>query len=261
MQDKEVIYTKEHGIATIRLNRPRAMNAFTPEMMKDILVSIDDVKKDDNVRALIITGTGRAFCSGADVKAMAARASQAPSDIQDEPGGVNMSLVLRMLDKPVIASVNGLAVGGGFDLACACDIRIASDQARFAELFIRRGLIPAMGGIYFLPRLVGIGKAFELIWTGDMIDAREAERIGLVNKVVPHDELEDATFEFAGKLANGPPLAIQRAKHILYEGLQTDLETSLDQVRSAMVLLMQSEDHKEGVRAFVEKREPLFKGR
>jgi len=151
-------------------------------------------------------------------------------------------------------------VGGGFDLALACDIRIASDRARFAEVFIRRGLIPAMGGTYFLPRLVGIDRACELIWTGDMIDAHEAERIGLVTRVVPHEELEAATWELAMKMAKGPPLAIRMAKRAIYRGLTQDLASALEYVQPLLQALRQTEDHVEGARAFVEKREPLFRG-
>lgn len=174
---------------------------------------------------------------------------------------VMLPVLLQKFEKPVIASVNGVAVGGGLDLACACDVRIASDRARFAEVFIRRGLIPAMGGTFFLPRLVGLDKACLMIWTGDMVDAKEAERIGLVTMVVPHDELETATREIAEKLAKGPPLAIKRAKRAIYDGLDMDLETTLDYVGKLVRELWETEDHKEGARAFVEKREPLFKGK
>ena len=172
-----------------------------------------------------------------------------------------MPLLLHQFEKPIIAAINGVAVGGGLDLALACDIRIASDQARFAEVFIRRGLIPAMGGIFFLPRLVGLDRACQMVWTGDMISAEEAERIGLVTSVVPHEELQSATLELAEKLAKGPPLAIQKAKHAIYQGLGTDLATSLEVARAAVGELSSTEDHAEGARAFVEKREPVFRGR
>lgn len=262
MKYKDIIYTKEEGIATITLNRPDRRNAFSPEMSESINRAVEDAAKDKKVRVLVITGTGRAFCSGADVKAMAERANRQGSE-KDEPEirSEPLHVLLNKFEKPVIAAINGVAVGGGFDLALACDIRIASDRARFAEVFIRRGLIPAMGGIYFLPRLVGIDKACQLIWTGDMIDAREAERIGLVTMVVPHEELESATLELAEKLAKGPPLAIQKAKRNIYRGLGMDLESALEYAASDMKELQQTEDHEEGARAFVEKRQPVFKGK
>ena len=264
MEYEDIIYTKEAGIATITLNRPDKMNSFSPAMNRSINQAVADAAKDDNVRVLVITATGRAFCAGADVKAMAHNA--------DQPGGrkmggspesdnIQLPILLQRFEKPVIAAINGVAVGGGLDFACACDIRIASDKARFAEVFIRRGLIPAMGGIFFLPRLVGIDKACQLIWTGDMIDAKEAERIGLVTKVVPHEELGSATRELAEKLAKGPPLAIKRAKRAIYEGLGMDLQSTLDLVGTLIQELWNTEDHKEGAKAFVEKREPVFKGK
>jgi 2-(1,2-epoxy-1,2-dihydrophenyl)acetyl-CoA isomerase len=260
MEYQDILYTKEGGIAAITLNRPDKRNAFTPEMSDSLYRAIDDAAKDDKVRVLTITGSGQSFCSGADVKAMAQRASQSGGK-SSEGRNMPMGLLLHKFAKPVIAAVNGVAVGGGLDLALSCDIRIASDRARFAEVFIRRGLIPAMGGTYFLPRLVGIDRACLLIWTGDMVDAREAERIGLVTMVVPHDELGSATREVAEKLAKGPPLAIQKAKRAIYEGLKLSLEETLEFVSPFMKELQATEDHKEGARAFVEKREPVFKGK
>lgn len=263
MDYQDIIYTKENGIATITLNRPDKMNAFTPEMMDSMYRAVDDARKDDEIKVLVLTGTGRAFCSGADVKAMAQRLRQ-PDQGQErkipEAERVSLYLLFQKCEKPVIAAVNGVAVGGGLDLACACDIRIASDRARFAELFIRRGMIPAAGGTYFLPRLVGIDKALELIWTGDMVDAKEALRIGLVTMVVPHDELEHATLDLAEKLAKGPSRAIQMSKRVVYEGLDMDLETTLKHVAAAVKEITQTRDHEEGAKAFVEKREPVFRG-
>ena len=167
---------------------------------------------------------------------------------------------MQKCEKPIIAAVNGYAVGAGLDLAMACDIRIASDRARFAELYIRRGILPAEGGTYLLPRLVGIDRACQLIWTGDMIDAKEAERIGLVTTVVPHDDLEITTVELAEKLVKAAPLAIQRSKRAIYEGLNMDLESTMKYIQSLMREIQQSEDYKEGSRAFLEKREPVFRG-
>jgi len=230
MDYQGIIYTKEEGIATITLNRPERMNAFSPEMQDSIYRAIDDAAADDDVRVLVLTGTGRAFCTGADVKAMAEKASQSGGETAKQPEvqRVPLYVLLHQFEKPVICAVNGIAVGGGFDLALGCDIRIASDKATFAEIFIRRGLIPAAGGIYFLPRLVGMDKALQLIWTGDMIDAKEAERIGLVTMVVPHGELGNATRELAEKLAKGAPLAIKKSKRALYVGLENTLQATLD---------------------------------
>ncbi|MFC1965621.1 enoyl-CoA hydratase/isomerase family protein [Chloroflexota bacterium] len=264
MDYKDIIYTKEGGIATITMNRPDRMNSFSPEMSEGLYQAITDAGNDKGVRVLVITGAGRVFCAGGDVKAMSERANkQKGGGREDESARSNarLCLLLQKLDKPVIAAINGVAAGGGFDLACACDIRIASDRARFAEVFIRRGLIPAMGATYFLPRLVGLDRACYLIWTGDMIEAKEAERIGLVTMVVPHEELESTTMELAEKLAKGPPLAIQKAKRAIYEGLGMDLKSTLDYVAVTLKELRKTEDHKEGARAFVEKREPVFKGR
>ncbi|UCH43050.1 MAG: enoyl-CoA hydratase [Dehalococcoidales bacterium] len=264
MDYEDIIYKEENGIATMTLNRPDRMNSFSPAMSDSMYRVVESVAVNDEVRVLVITGAGRAFCAGADVKAMAEGFNR-PTARQERPkeassGRISLHVLMQKCEKPIIAALNGDAVGGGLDLAMACDIRIASEKARFAELYIRRGIVPAAGGTYFLPRLVGIDKACQLIWTGDMIDAKEAERIGLVTMVVPHDELESATLELAEKLAKGPARAIQTSKRAIYDGLDMDLETTLKHVSSLTREIHQSEDHKEGARAFVEKREPVFRG-
>jgi len=266
MDYEHLIYTKEEGIATITLNRPQKLNAFTPAMYQGLSEIIEEVASDDDVRVLVITGKGRAFCVGADVKGLEqglSKHQQAPA--QPEPSADMVRKILTVplwgMDKPVIAAINGIAAGGGLDAACACDIRIASERATFSSVFVRRGIVPTMGGTYFLPRLIGVDKACEMIWTGDLIDAREAERIGLVTKVVPHDELEAATEELALKLVKGPPLAIAKSKRLIYSGLNTDLESALKDVIREYTVLSQTEDHREALRAFLEKREPVFKGR
>jgi len=226
MDYQDVVYTKEGGIATITLNRPDKMNAFTPGISGGIRMAVEEAAKNKP------------------------RMRRVPFAIQ-----------LQKCEKPVIAAINGVAIGHGLDLALACDIRIASDRARLAAAHVRRGMISHGGSTFFLPRLVGIDRACQLIWTGDMIDAREAERIGLVTMVVPHDELESATRELAEKIAKGPSLAIQSAKRAIYEGLEGDLETALEYVDTVFRELLKTEDHKEGTTAFVEKREPFFKGK
>ena len=263
MEYKDIIYKKEGGVATMTLNRPEKMNALSVGMRESMYRVIDDISQDKAVRVLIITGAGRAFCSGMDVQTLndnANRPRNAERPVETTSQSVSVHVLMRKCEKPIIAAINGTAVGAGLDLALACDIRITSDKARFSEIYIRRGLLPAEGGIYLLPRLVGMDKACELIWTGDMIDAKEAERIGLVTRVVPHDELEITTRELAEKLAKAAPLAIQRAKRALYAGLEMDFEASMKYIQSLMREIQQSADHKEGTRAFLEKREPVFRG-
>ena len=265
MEYEDIYFTKDQMVATIRFNRPHAMNAFSPRMMAEVSRAIEDVRDDQYTRVLVLTGTGRAFSTGADVKAMAEgrlfEDKIGESKTPEDDFRSNHALALRNLGKPVIAAINGYAVGAGLDFALACDIRIASDQAKLTQAYIRRGLIPAMGGSYFLPRLVGVDKACELLWTGDMIDAQEALEIGLVTKVVPHDELDDATCELAEKLAKGAPLAIRAAKRAIYDGLKMTLEETFPYAGKINDRLSKTEDHKVGARAFVEKREPNFTGK
>ena len=263
MEYPDIIYTKENGIATITMDRPDKRNAFTPEMSDSLYRAVEDSARDESIRVIVLTGTGRAFCAGADVKAMAQGFDNPEAQRRYDAARserVSLHLLMQRCDKPIIGAINGVAVGGGLDLACACDIRIAAESARFAEVFVRRGMMPASGGTYFLPRLVGIDRACLMAWTGDMIDAREAERIGLATMVVPDDELELATMELAEKLAKGPPLAIQRTKRAIYDGLEMNLDQTLRYIAPIISELNATEDHKEGARAFVEKREPVFRG-
>jgi enoyl-CoA hydratase/carnithine racemase len=263
MKYPDILYTKEEHIAKITLNRPDRMNSFSAEMSSSIKRAISNASKDKEIRVIIITGTGRSFCSGANVKEMADSADKTESAAvfaKQKRQSVPIFGLLRKCDKPVIAAVNGVAVGGGCDLALACDIRIASDKARFAEVYVRRGLFPECGGSYFLPRLIGVDKALMLLWTGDMIDAKEAERLGLVTMVVPHEDLETTTMELAERLTKGPPLAIQRDKRAVYDGLKMDLDETLKYAEGVSRELRATKDHQEGATAFVEKREPVFRG-
>ncbi|MFQ5925482.1 MAG: enoyl-CoA hydratase/isomerase family protein [Dehalococcoidia bacterium] len=262
---QDIIYTKEEGIATITLNRPRALNALTPRMQREWMAAIEDAQDDDQVRVLVVTGAGRAFCSGKDMRHKEGREGEAPSlpettkFMGEAVDGV--ALAIANLDKPYIGSINGPTVGGGMDFASMCDIRIASERARFGMGYARFGLPPAGGGCYFLPRIVGIARACELIWTSRIIDAEEALRIGYVSQVVPHGELEAATKELATRLAKGPAVAIRLAKRLIYHCLDLDLARALEDHQRALFIAYSTEDSKEGSRAFIEKREPIFKGR
>lgn len=200
----------------------------------------------------MITGAGRGFCSGVDLGPSASVVAGL-TEIHDVIKGITN------MEKPVIALINGVAVGGGLDLAMACDIRIASEKAKLSEIFVKRGLLPDMGGAYFLPRLVGLGKAKELIFTGEIIDAKEAKRIGLVNKVVPHEELNSTGMELARKLAKGPTLAIGKAKIAINTEMELNLDSALKDAIEAGAFIFGTEDALEGIMAFVEKREPKFK--
>lgn len=262
----------ENGnVAVITLNRPDAMNALTLGTHEELAKAIDEADKDDSIRVIVLTGAGRGFCSGDDVKVVFGGEGTAGEEAElksreaelrylqggDSGGG---GTALLTINKPSIAAVNGAAVGYGCDLALMCDMRIASDKARFGEAFLRVGLMPDEAQL-LLPRLVGLAKAYELILTTDIIDANEAYRIGLVNKVVPHEELMSATMELAAKLASKPPIAVQLAKEGIRRGLNMPLKEWKEWHAMAFAFCTETEDHKEGSQAFVEKREPVFKGK
>ncbi len=257
-------YDLTDHIATVTLNRPEAMNALTRELYGDLERAMRDAHTDPEVRCVIITGEGRAFCSGDDVKQimLGEQRDETTRRLRDvRPRPTPAGAAVLECDKPVIAAVNGPAVGWGMDLALMCDIRIASDRAKFGELFIKRGLVADMGGLWRLPAVVGPSKAAELLFTGDVIDAVEAERIGLVSRVVPADDLLTAARELATKIANNPPIAMRYMK----EGLRKARLASMDEIGayigSALGYLFTTEDHREGALSFVERREPVFKGR
>ncbi len=269
MDFSEILYDTLDGVATITLNRPERMNAFTNTMIREWSQALEDARTDPGVRAVIVTGAGRGFCAGADLRGgdigLAARKGDGPPSAADRrnwlrDGVHNVPRQVALLDKPYIAAVNGPAVGAGMDMASMADIRIAAEEARFAMSYVKVGLVPGDGGCYYLPRIVGLAKALELIWTGDFIDAQEALRIGYVSKVVPADELMPATRELAQRIAQGPAVAIQLAKRLAYRGLNADPLEALEAAGQAMAIVQSTEDAREGPRAFAEKRAPVFKG-
>jgi enoyl-CoA hydratase/carnithine racemase len=264
-----ILLKKEDWIATITLNRPDRLNAVTSKMAHELLAAIEDVDKDDEVRVLVLTGAGRGFCAGADVGGMTggtqegmgtARSAEEMRRYHSRVVG-RICLGLQKLQKPTIAMVNGIAVGGGFDMALACDMRIGSKNTRFRNAFVKIGLFPGWGGTWLYPRVMGLAKALEYLFTGDFLEAEEAEKIGVLNKLVPSEDLERETMGLARKIAQGPPIAIRLMKLQAYKGLQMDLETALEMAAACETITLTSEDHKEGVAAFREKREAQFKGR
>jgi 2-(1,2-epoxy-1,2-dihydrophenyl)acetyl-CoA isomerase len=256
-----LLYTIDDGVATITLNRPERMNAFDEEMIDRWVDALTDARQNEVVQVVVVTGAGRAFCAGGDVGGMAGRAPRTGLEHKRWLERIHrIPLVLEQIDKPVIAAINGPAVGAGLDMALMCDLRYIATGIRVSEGYVKVGLIPGDGGSYFLPRLVGTARALELLWTGDPIDAEEAERIGLVNRVVPPDELLPTVYALAARLARGPSTAIRTTKRAVYQGLRMDLRAHLDMISSHMGFIQQMDDHREGARAFVEKRPPVFKG-
>ena len=262
---------REAGVLWLTLNRPERKNSISPELRDELIDALDDARNDADVRCVVITGAADAFCAGVDlgrskVTKDASKGEGTRPDVDAIKDAMKRGFqrVIRAiweLDKPVIASVNGVAAGGGAQLALVSDLVIASEDARFIEIFVRRGLAVDSGGGWLLPRLVGLSKAKELVFFGDPISASDALAAGLINKVVPGSELESATREWAERLARGPTRSIGASKLLLNRALETDLATGLDEEATAQAKVSQTHDFSEGVRAFVEKRDPDFRGR
>jgi enoyl-CoA hydratase/carnithine racemase len=261
---KCLLYQVKDSVATLTLNRPERMNALGDTLRDDLHDAVGRASQDAAVRVMVLTGAGKAFCAGGDVKAMnEAKETRAERPLSEKVAPLRDRVLLAMRDapKPVIAAVNGAAAGAGMNLALGCDIRLASTAAKFTQAFVKRGLHPDWGGTYFLPRLVGMAKACELIFTGDVVDAQEALRLGLVNAVHPPEDLMAATYALAEKLAAGPPIAIRLAKRALYHNQEAGLRAALEFETFAQNVCVETEDAREGIRAFVEKRPPRFGGR
>src|SRR3989454_9650379 len=262
---KCLLYEVKDAVATLTLNRPERLNALGDTLRDDLYAAVLRASGDADVRVMIVTGAGKGFCAGGDVKAMndtkEGRAPARPVEATVAALRARFLLAMRDAPQPVIAAVNGAAAGAGMNLALGCDIRLASTAAKFTQAFVKRGLHPDWGGTYFLPRLVGMAKACELIFTGDIIDAGEALRLGLVSAVYAPEELLPATHELARKIAAGPPIAIRLAKRALYHSQDVDLRAALEFETFAQNIASETEDAREGIRAFVEKRPAAFKGR
>jgi 2-(1,2-epoxy-1,2-dihydrophenyl)acetyl-CoA isomerase len=263
MEYRWLIHKKEGGVGTITLNRPRALNALHAEMIEELLEAVGLAGEDKDVKVLILTGVGRAFCFGVDISEF--------TEGQEHPAkDVTWSLLLKSqkiirllsgMPKPTIAALNGFATGLGLDLALACDLRIAAERAKLGEAFVSMGLLPDGGGTFFLPRLVGLAKAAQMIFTGEPITSPEAERIGLINQVVPTQDLVKCAQELADKLAKGPSLALGLAKEAIWRNLSEDLDSALNFEAQSQKTCLESEDQREAVKAFVQRREPFFRGK
>lgn len=266
----DLLFDVKDHIATITLNRPSSMNAFSEEMILSWIKALEEVRDNDDIRVVILKGNGKAFCAGGDVKAMIAGKGffNSEEDITSTALARKNSLwkkvqriplLLEEIDKPVIAQMHGFAMGAGLDMALMCDIRIAAQSAKFSESYINVGIVPGDGGAYFLPRIVGIDQALDMLWTARVLTAEEAKETRLVTYVVNDDELEDYTLNYAKKLAAGPIESIKIIKRAVYQSQTMSLRSSLDYISSKMGLVTELPTYEEGVKAIVEKRKAVFK--
>jgi enoyl-CoA hydratase len=255
MAYENIIYEKEDQIAVITFNRPEAMNALNNQTRAEFAAAVQEVAADDDIKVLILTGSGKAFVAGSDIKEFNRTTPYAAHNIQ------RLGEMVEKLDKPVIAAVNGFCLGGGCEIAMGCDLIIASEKAKFGQTEINIGIIPGGGGTQRLQRLIGVCRAKELIFTGDIIRAEEADRLGLVNRVVPMEELMPTAKDLAAKIATKSAAALRLAKQAINRGMQTNLESGLRYEYELYSLSLSLEDKAEGVAAFLEKRAPKFVGR
>lgn len=260
-------YEKTDGIVVLTMDRAEERNALsTPEQFREFVEAAAKIEADIDVRCVVLTGVDPAFCAGGNVKQMRDKtgiAQGSPVDIRMgyRHGIQTIPLAIYNLEVPTIAAVNGPAIGAGCDLACMCDIRIASEKARFAESFVKLGIIPGDGGAWLLPRAVGLSKTYEMAFTGDPVDGTEAARIGLASKVVPHDMLMDEALALARRIAGNPSHALRMAKRLIREGQHVRLDTLLEMSAAFQALAHHTADHKEAISAFLDKRPPKFTGR
>jgi len=261
MNYETLICRKEEGIAVVVLNRPKQLNALSLRMKEELGDVFEELERDEEVKVVILTGGDKAFCAGADIKERSTMQMTQGEFYFERRKSHAFYCKIENCEKPVIAAVSGVAVGGGCELALVCDLRIASDSARFGLPEVKIGMIPAAGGTQRLPRLIGVTRAKELLYTGESVDAQEAYRIGLVNRVVPVDRLMEEAMSMARKLADYPPLSVKFMKRAVNTGMQLDLASALDYESHIAAMLGSSEDRIEGFKAFVEKRKPVFKGR
>ncbi len=256
-----LLVERRDGIAVVTLNRPEVLNAFNPKMGRDITAAFRVLADDADTRVVILTGAGRAFCSGADISRPKDRASQwNPNVIRGYESGTAMSRMMANYPKPIIAAINGVALGVGFSLTLPCDIRLAAENASFGAIYTRIGMIPELGSSFLLPRIVGFGKAMELVLTGRMIEAQEAKELGLVNKVTAEGKVVEEAQEMARMILKSPPTALRLTKQALHHAAANGMLQATEFEGLALQVCRHSSDHKEAIKAFREKREPRFTG-
>lgn len=261
MKKPHMLYRTDRNIATLTLNRPEVRNAFSPEMLSLWQQYLGQFREDKDLLVLVLTGSGDTFCSGGDIKDMAEGKLQSWDMKRFLWEGVHrIALMMEDLDKPVIAAINGSAMGAGLDMALMCDIRICSEKAKLAESYILMGLVPGDGGAFYLPRLIGPAKAMELLLTAEVLDPVNAEKMGLINRVVKHKDLMSETMKLAQSIAEKPPQAVRMMKRAVQQSLTSTLRSHLDYISSQVALLSETKDHQEAARAFIEKRKPFFTG-
>lgn len=260
MGEKTVLLKKSGGVATITLNRPEAMNSLNKELVDEFIAILTTVKDDPEIRTVVLTGAGKAFCAGGDLFYIASLTEPIMAHRFIVLAGKITTLIMGM-DKPIIAMVNGVAAGAGFNIAMACDIVIAAKSVKFAQSFSKVGLVPDCGGTYLLPRFVGMHKAKELMFTADLIDAEMALRLGILNSVVDETELAGTVYKLADRLATSAPIALSFIKKMVNRSDSLDLDSALAFEEDIQCVCMQTGDHQEGVKAFKEKRPPAFQGK
>jgi len=265
MAFEEVLVSIREGVGTVAMNRPDKLNAHTPRMGRELREAFLEMDADPDVGAIIFTGAGRAFCSGADVGGFQARVDErASGDVADAGPArreVGFGHLIRALNTPVIAAINGVAVGMGFTMSLCCDLRLASESARLSAIFVRRGITPELGSSFNLPRLIGFGKAMEMVLTGRMVGGPEAAEMGLVNHVYPDDQLMEKAQELGQTIAKNPPLAVQWSRQLMFQGMDGSLDSQLLAESHILDRAFKTEDHAESLRAFFEKRDGDYKGR
>ncbi|RDW17518.1 enoyl-CoA hydratase [Oceanobacillus arenosus] len=265
----DLLFTVENKVAKITLNRPESLNAFSGEMVENWIKALETIRDSDDIRAVLVSGNGRAFCSGGDIKEMIAGNGFYKSKNDISSSGLSrknslwkkiqrIPLLLEEIDQPVIAKVHGLAFGAGLDMALMCDIRIVAEGTKLSESYVKVGLVPGDGAAYYLPRLVGVDKALDMLWTGKVVEAEEAKGMGLVTFVVPEEELDSFTDQYLEKLVTGPQQAIRLTKRALYQSRNMSLRSSLDMISSSMGLVTELEDYQIGVQAVKDKTKANF---